>query len=148
MSEPGSPPNQVGAFLCACLLCFGTQGIGWLLTAEAVREWYPGISKPSWTPPEGLFGPVWTLFFLLSGFTTGFYFPTLPNPWLYQAVTFGVATVVAGVLVFSYRRGTPARWALNGYFAAFVLLELGWFVISPTRPWLEAARWFRGLSLT
>jgi len=51
--------------LFTCALCFGTQGIGWLLTAAAVREWYPDIRKPSWTPADWLFGPVWTLLFLL-----------------------------------------------------------------------------------
>ena len=69
MSAPAAPPRptsgRLGALLLACGLCFGTQGIGWLLTADAVREWYPDISKPSWTPPVWLFGPVWTLLFLL-----------------------------------------------------------------------------------
>jgi tryptophan-rich sensory protein len=51
--------------LFSFMLCFGVEGIGWLLTAAAVKEWYPGVSKPSWTPPDRLFGPVWTLLFLL-----------------------------------------------------------------------------------
>ena len=69
MSEPAAPPRltpgRAGVLFLSCLLCLGTQGIGWLLTAAAVREWYPDIRKPSWTPPDWLFGPVWTVLFLL-----------------------------------------------------------------------------------
>ena len=69
MSEPVAPPRptrgRFGVLVLACGLCFGTQAIGWLLTADAVRAWYPDLRKPSWTPPDWLFGPVWSLLFLL-----------------------------------------------------------------------------------
>jgi hypothetical protein len=77
-----------------------------------------------------------------------FYVPPLPSPWLYQVATFAVATVIAGLLVFTYRGPAAARRALVGYFAALVFLQLGWFVIAPTALWLEAVRWFRGIPLT
>ncbi len=28
-------------------------------------EWYAGLAKPEWTPPNWLFGPVWSLIYLL-----------------------------------------------------------------------------------
>lgn len=77
-----------------------------------------------------------------------FYFPTLPNPWLYQAVTFTLATALAGLLVFSYRAQTAARRALITYFSLLVVLELGWFTFSLTSPWLYVVAWFRSLPLT
>lgn len=77
-----------------------------------------------------------------------FYLPAFPGPWLYQAVTFTVATAIAGVLVFSFRGPAPARRALVAYFAVLVVLEIGWFVVSPTPAWLAAVRWFRSLALT
>lgn len=49
--------------LVTSALCFGTAAIGAALTAGPVQEWYPTIRKPSWTPPDWLFGPVWTLLF-------------------------------------------------------------------------------------
>lgn len=77
-----------------------------------------------------------------------FYFPPLPSPWLYQVVTFALATAIAGLLVFSYRGGPAARRALIGYFVLLVVLEAGWFTVSQTRPWLQAVGWFRSLPLT
>lgn len=74
-----------------------------------------------------------------------FYLPAFPSPWLYQIVTFTVATAIAGALVFSFRGASPARRALVGYFVVLVVLEAGWFVVSPTAAWLEAVRWFRSV---
>lgn len=74
--------------------------------------------------------------------------PALPSPWLYQVVTFAMATTIAAIIVFSYRGLASSRRALLSYFIALVALELGWFSVSLTPQWLEAMRWFRSLPLT
>lgn len=38
-------------------------------TARGVREWYPSLVKPGFTPPAWLFGPVWTALYLAMGVT-------------------------------------------------------------------------------
>ncbi len=35
-----------------------------MATAENVKTWYPGLVKPSWTPPGWLFAPVWTALYV------------------------------------------------------------------------------------
>jgi benzodiazapine receptor len=45
------------------LLCFGTATLANSATARSVVEWYPGLRKPSWTPPNWTFGPVWALLY-------------------------------------------------------------------------------------
>lgn len=42
-------------------------GIGAVATRESVRTWYRTLRKPSFTPPGALFGPVWTVLYLLMG---------------------------------------------------------------------------------
>ena len=40
-------------------------GIGSLATTKAIPTWYKGLAKPSFNPPDWLFGPAWTLLYLL-----------------------------------------------------------------------------------
>lgn len=40
--------------------CVAVEVVSGLVTAGPVRSWYPDLSKPSWTPPDWVFGPVWT----------------------------------------------------------------------------------------
>jgi tryptophan-rich sensory protein len=36
-------------------------------TARSVRDWYPAFNKPFFTPPSWLFGPVWTVLYVMMG---------------------------------------------------------------------------------
>ena len=40
---------------------FAAAGLGGLSTARAIPTWYRTLRKPGWNPPDGVFGPVWTL---------------------------------------------------------------------------------------
>jgi benzodiazapine receptor len=53
---------MLAAFLLAA---FAAAGLGGYATAESVTTWYPTLIKPSWNPPAWIFGPVWTLLYVL-----------------------------------------------------------------------------------
>lgn len=38
--------------------------------ATTVDQWYAQLAKPAWTPPGYVFGPAWTLLYLLMGIST------------------------------------------------------------------------------
>jgi tryptophan-rich sensory protein len=42
-------------------------GIGGIATASSITTWYAEINKPSFNPPNYLFGPVWTALYILMG---------------------------------------------------------------------------------
>jgi translocator protein len=46
-------------------ICFAAAGIGSLFTDPEIGGWYARITKPSWTPPNWVFGPVWTALYLM-----------------------------------------------------------------------------------
>ena len=54
----GSTPLIVGA-------CSG------FLARDGIRSWYRTIRRPSWDPPEGVFGPVWTTLYATMGLALG-----------------------------------------------------------------------------
>lgn len=42
-------------------------GLGAFFTVSSVNSWFLTLNKPSWNPPSWLFGPVWTLLYVLMG---------------------------------------------------------------------------------
>ncbi len=52
------------ALIGVCLL---VELMGGWLTSSGVSTWYPSLAKPFWTPPNFLFGPIWTVLYILMG---------------------------------------------------------------------------------
>jgi translocator protein len=48
-------------------LCLAVGSLAGLVTTSAVAEWYPTLNKPWWRPPNWLFGPAWTVLYILMG---------------------------------------------------------------------------------
>ena len=59
-------PKQILRLVVALAVCFGVSGFGSMLTTqESVTNWYAQLQKPNITPPNWVFGPVWTILYLL-----------------------------------------------------------------------------------
>jgi tryptophan-rich sensory protein len=54
-------------FLVAQLISLAAGGIGSLATIPNIPTWYAALEKPFFNPPNWLFGPVWTLLYVLMG---------------------------------------------------------------------------------
>ena len=53
--------------ILAIVICQLAGIIGTIFTFSAIPNWYDGLVKPSFSPPNWLFGPVWTLLYTLMG---------------------------------------------------------------------------------
>lgn len=51
----------------AILICEGVGILGSFFTVSTIGTWYVTLTKPSFSPPDFLFGPVWTSLYALMG---------------------------------------------------------------------------------
>ena len=92
-------------------LCLGAGLIGSVFTARSVGDWYATLSKPPWTPPSWVFGPVWSALYVLMGVAA----------WLVWRQAGSSARTVA-LVVFALQLALNAAWS-----AIFFGLRLpGW----------------------
>jgi tryptophan-rich sensory protein len=76
-------------------------GLGAWATSRNVRTWYPLLQKPSWNPPAWLFGPVWTVLYIVMGVAA----------WR------------------AWRIGTPAARAIVAVYFAQLVVNTAWSVL-------------------
>ncbi len=73
------------------VLCFAVAGISGSWTAAEVAGWYRTLHRPSIAPPDWVFGPVWTLLYLLMAIAAWRVWETPSSPmrswgiWLFLA---------------------------------------------------------------
>lgn len=61
-SRKASRAAVIGHFILSVAVCFGAAAIG---AQFMPGEWYESLNKPSWNPPNWVFGPVWTVLYLM-----------------------------------------------------------------------------------
>lgn len=65
MIEAGPMKLKLLVFSLALPLMIGA--IGSFFTIESIPTWYATLNKPGFSPPNYIFGPVWTILYILMG---------------------------------------------------------------------------------
>lgn len=87
--------------LAACLaLVFAAAGLGSHFTAGGVGEWYASLAKPSWTPPDAVFAPVWTALYIMMAVAA----------WLVWRKAGSFAAAKAPMALFAAQLSLNAAW--------------------------------------
>jgi translocator protein len=60
-------PKDAVALVLAILLSQSAGLIGAFFTVDAISAWYVTLNKPVLAPPDWIFGPVWTILYVLMG---------------------------------------------------------------------------------
>lgn len=88
--------------------------LGNLATTPNIAGWYAGLAKPAFTPPNWLFGPAWTTFYILMAIA------------FYRVLRLDSATPRRGVaiIVFLLQLALNASWSFAFFSAHSPLLGL------------------------
>ena len=73
-----------------------------MLTMSGVTDWYSTLNKPWFTPPDYVFGPVWTVLYILMGISL---YLVLSQGWENE-------TVKTGSILFAAQLGVNLLWSL------------------------------------
>ncbi|AXV37127.1 MAG: TspO protein [Methanobacterium sp. BRmetb2] len=58
---------QIPKLIITLGLTLITGFVGSIVTFDSLTTWYVALNKPSWTPPNWAFGPIWTTLYILIG---------------------------------------------------------------------------------
>jgi translocator protein len=127
MSRTGEKNNMnKWVKLASCILACQMAGIiGSAFTFQAVQTWYATLSKPWFTPPNWLFGPVWITLFTMMGIS------------LYWIVQRDVKTVKIPLILFGAQLVANTLWnylffGLHNALYGLVDIVVMWALIAVT----------------
>jgi benzodiazapine receptor len=132
--------HHLALILFLLLVVGGGIAIGYL---TAPGDWYAGLAKPSFNPPNWVFGPTWTILYVLiavagwrvwrkesSGWTMRLWWVQLALNFLWTPVFFGahqiglalavillLLSVIVAFITLSWRRHRASAWLFMPYAA-------------------------------
>ena len=62
-----SDKSVIGKLVGSIAACYGAGAIGSAFTTPKIPTWYATLNKPSFTPPDAVFMPVWLTLYALMG---------------------------------------------------------------------------------
>lgn len=122
--------TDVLRLIAAILICQAAGGIGSIATMSSIPTWYAALSKPSFSPPNWVFAPVWTILYTMMGVAAWLVWNKgIDNPAVRRALVMFVIQLVLNMA------WTFIFFGAKMPFAGFVEIVLLWFAIVLTTIW-------------
>jgi translocator protein len=103
--------KNIGIFIGCLILCQAAGGVGTIATIPNIPTWYASLNKPSFQPPNYLFGPVWTILYTLMAVS------------LYCVIRSAHPRRRSALIVFFFQLILNAAWS-------FLFFEYHWLALS------------------
>jgi tryptophan-rich sensory protein len=124
MSDESFSLRELPKLIISILIVFVAGSIGTLATTSELTTWYAALAKPNWTPPNWVFGPIWSTLYILMGIA------------LFMVWKQGLERddVKFAILIFAVQLVLNTLWSLvffgmHAIFGGFILILILWIAI-------------------
>jgi len=116
--------NEVPMLIGSILIPFVIGSLGSFITLAQIPTWYSALVKPSWAPPNWLFGPVWSTLYFLMGIAL----------FLVWREGFYRSDVKFAILIFAGQLVLNLLWSIiffsyHSLFGSFIVIMILWIAI-------------------
>lgn len=112
--------------MIAIMICQASGLIGTMFTIDAIPTWYAALEKPSFNPPNWIFGPVWTTLYTMMGISLYLVWRAKSKMSNSQSLKIFAAQLFLNAI------WTPVFFGMKQLFAAFIIIVLLWLMIIAT----------------
>jgi tryptophan-rich sensory protein len=119
--------NKPLRFVLSIAICLFAGAIGTFFTLPSIPTWYATLNKPVFNPPSYLFGPVWTILYILMGIS-------LAIVWQKGLKTKKIrdAMFLFGVQLILNAFWSPIFFGAKNIFLALIIIIFMWVFILKT----------------
>ncbi len=119
--------NKFLRYVLSIIICLSAGAVGTIFTVSSIPTWYAFINKPAFSPPNWIFGPVWTALYILMGIS-------LALVWQKGLKTKKVrdALYLFGIQLALNAIWSPVFFGARNLFLALVVILLMWIFILKT----------------
>jgi tryptophan-rich sensory protein len=120
--------NNALKFVIAVAVPLAVGGLSGFATSSGVAIWYPTLTKPSFNPPAWVFGPTWTVLYIMMGVAA----------FLVWREGFGAGKVKLALTLFAVQLALNGLWSILFFglhapgWALVEIIALGFAIIATT----------------
>lgn len=116
--------REIPKLIASILIVFFGAALGSVATSTELTTWYASLAKPAWNPPSWLFGPVWTILYVLMGIAL----------FLVWREGLDRRDVRYAILIFAVQLGLNIAWSLvffglHSIWGGLVVIFILWLAI-------------------
>jgi translocator protein len=116
--------REIPKLIISIVIVFLAAAVGTVYTLKEITTWYVSLTKPSFTPPNWAFGPIWSTLYVLMGIAL----------FLVWREGLDRKDVRIAILVFAVQLVLNVAWSLvffatHNIFGGLVLIILLWISI-------------------
>jgi translocator protein len=133
--------SDIIKLVISILIPLALGAIAGRFTAQAVPDWYASLNRPSFNPPNWIFGPVWTVLYILLGISLFLIWKQIPSKqrnnalWIFSLQMF--LNFIWSFVFFYFHQIGLALIVIIGLWISIIFMLISFYKIKPLAAYLN-----------